>query len=202
MPFLSYLYLSNSATKKVQPAAALFILFQFVHQCLPIAVEVSEHKARDAHNPVDDHGNPDTDGSQAVLYAQKIAEAYSAEEHGEDGKEHRKLHVVAGTQHIGEGEGHRPEQHRHAVVNPAKRSPVSYYYLFCSISVLALYPILCDCSTAQETFLHRPRSDSCVWPGGGKFLPLSIILLTFEITYHYLSALLITFAINMLITNF
>ena len=79
--------------------------------------QISAHEADHAEDPVQHHGDPDTDSSVAHVHTDDVTEADSEEKHGEYRQHHGKPHIIAGTQHIRKHKRRRPQKHRHAVVD-------------------------------------------------------------------------------------
>ena len=70
--------------------------------------QISAHEADHAEDPVQHHGDPDTDSSVAHVHTDDVAEADPEDKHGKDGQHHGKPHIIAGTEHIRQYERCRP----------------------------------------------------------------------------------------------
>ena len=83
-------------------------------------MQISDHEAGNPAEPVQNHGNPHADGSVSHLHADHITETDAEDKHGGDGHDHGIAHIVAGSEHIGQGEGQRPQEAGAAVVDKDK----------------------------------------------------------------------------------
>lgn len=83
----------------------------------PVSVEVSAHEADTAEHPVQKHGIPHTQSAHTTADAKNIAEANPEYYHGKNGDTHWVLHIIAGSEHIGEYKTHRPQDDGTAIVD-------------------------------------------------------------------------------------
>ena len=83
-------------------------------------MQISDHEAGDPAEPVQNHGDPHADGPISHLHADHITETDAEDKHGGDGHDHGIAHIVAGPEHIGQGEGQRPQEAGAAVVDKDK----------------------------------------------------------------------------------
>ena len=82
-----------------------------------MAGQISAHEADHAEDPVQYHGDPDTNGSVAHVHTDDITETDAEHEHREYGQHHGKAHVIAGTKHVRQYKRCWPQKHCHAIVD-------------------------------------------------------------------------------------
>ena len=55
----------------------------------PFSAAIAKKEEDNAADPVDDHGNPDTDGAHAEIDAENVGQHNPEEKHGSNGNDHR-----------------------------------------------------------------------------------------------------------------
>ena len=82
------------------------------HQLLlvPLIAAVADQQADHAHEPVQEHGQPNTVYTVTHHSAQQIRGTYSKDPHRQHTDDHRVLHIACRAERIRKIEGQRPDQ--------------------------------------------------------------------------------------------